>query len=132
MLLLSEIFDFSVIDENALIIAFVGWTIVLIALILLFLIFNNLPALIYYKSRKEQRKERKAAIKNADAENTIIEKPQEVSGELNAAISMALYMYFNDLHDEESNVLTIKHSCKTASPWGSKVHGVMQNQLTKQ
>jgi Na+-transporting methylmalonyl-CoA/oxaloacetate decarboxylase gamma subunit len=132
MLLLSEIFDFSVIDENALIIAFVGWTIVLIALILLFLIFNNLPALIYYKSRKEQRKERKAAIKNADAEHPAIEIQQEVSGELNAAISMALYMYFNDLHDEESNVLTIKHSCKTASPWGSKVHGVMQNQLTKQ
>jgi Na+-transporting methylmalonyl-CoA/oxaloacetate decarboxylase gamma subunit len=132
MLLLSEMFDFSVIDENALIIAFVGWTIVLIALILLFLIFNNLPALIYYKSRKEQRKERKAAIKNADAEHPAIEIQQEVSGELNAAISMALYMYFNDLHDEESNVLTIKHSCKTASPWGSKVHGVMQNQLTKQ
>ncbi len=132
MLLLSELFDFSVIDENALIIAFVGWSIVLISLILLFLIFNNLPALIYYKSRKDQRKERKAAAKNADVEKNEIKKPQEVSGELNAAISMALYMYFNDLHDEESNVLTIKHSCKTASPWGSKVHGVMQNQLKNQ
>jgi glutaconyl-CoA/methylmalonyl-CoA decarboxylase subunit delta len=132
MLLLSETFDFSKIDDNAIIIAFVGWFIVLISLILLFLVFDQFPALIYYKSRKEQRKERKAAIKNADAEHPAIEIQQEVSGELNAAISMALYMYFNDLHDEESNVLTIKHSCKTASPWGSKVHGVMQNQLTKQ
>lgn len=130
MVYLSEVFDFSKIDEQALIIAFVGWAIVLAALILLYFIFQNIPALIYYKTRKEQRKQKKAEALAAQQTETKEDKEQEISGELNAAISMALYLYFNDLHDEESNIITIKKTAKIYTPWSSKIYGVMGNQIT--
>jgi glutaconyl-CoA/methylmalonyl-CoA decarboxylase subunit delta len=46
-----------------------------------------------------------------------------------AAISMALYSYFNDTHDTESNVLTINKVSKRYSPWSSKIYGL--NTYTK-
>ncbi len=39
------------------------------------------------------------------------------------AIGMALSLYFSDsIHDNESNVLTIK---RNKSPWGDKIHQVI-------
>jgi len=128
MLVLSEAFDFSKIDETAIIISLVGWTIVLVALILLFFIFQNIPALIYYKSRKEERKKAKEIPKQE-----LVVKKEEVKqnpvNNTNVAISMALYLFFNDLHDEESNIITIKKVEKPYSPWNSKIYGVMGNQI---
>jgi len=45
----------------------------------------------------------------------------QISGEESAAISMALYI-FNELHDEESNIITIKKIERAYSPWSSKVY----------
>ena len=41
-----------------------------------------------------------------------------------AAIAMALYLYFNEMHDEESNVITIQRISKTYSPWSSKIYNM--------
>jgi hypothetical protein len=49
-----------------------------------------------------------------------------MTGEINAAISMALYLYFEELHDEESDVVTIKKVSKRYSPWSSKIYGLNQ------
>lgn len=38
------------------------------------------------------------------------------SGEVNAAIAMAIYEYFNELHDIESGVVTIKRVSRHYSP----------------
>ncbi len=46
----------------------------------------------------------------------------EISGELNAAIAMALYLYQSEMHDFENTVLTIKKVSKTYSPWSSKIY----------
>ena len=51
-----------------------------------------------------------------------------MTGEVNAAIATALYMYFNELHDDESNIITIKKVSKFYSPWSSKIYG-LRNQL---
>jgi len=37
------------------------------------------------------------------------------SGEVNAAIAMALSLYFSELHDQETAILTIKKAAKTYS-----------------
>lgn len=130
MLILSEVFDFSKIDETAIIIAIVGWFIVMISLILLYFIFQNIPALIYYKTRKEERQKVKAErIAQEELAKRVVVK-QEGSEKINAAISMALYLYFNELRDEESNIITIKKVVKPYSPWSSKIYGVMGNQNT--
>jgi len=43
------------------------------------------------------------------------------------AIAMALYMYYDEVHDEESNVITIKHIERRYSPWSSKIYGINNN-----
>lgn len=52
---------------------------------------------------------------NADIPNT---EPGEVS----AAVAMALYLHFGEMHDVESGVVTIKRISKLYSPWSSKLY----------
>lgn len=46
------------------------------------------------------------------------------SGEVNAAIAMAIYSYLNELHDVESGVMTIKRVSRHYSPWSSKLYSM--------
>lgn len=46
------------------------------------------------------------------------------SNDVNAAIAVALYLHFNEMHDEESNVITIQRISKTYSPWSSKIYNM--------
>jgi len=48
----------------------------------------------------------------------------EISGEVNAAIAMALYMYQSELHDLENTVLTAQKVSRTYSPWSSKIYAL--------
>lgn len=41
-----------------------------------------------------------------------------------AAIAMALHLYYNDLHDQESTKITIKKVDRRYSPWNSKLYGM--------
>ncbi|HJV78135.1 MAG TPA: hypothetical protein VJ602_07095 [Paludibacter sp.] len=43
------------------------------------------------------------------------------------AISMALHLFYDEVHDNESNVITIKHIARRYSPWSSKIYGVINN-----
>jgi Na+-transporting methylmalonyl-CoA/oxaloacetate decarboxylase gamma subunit len=52
---------------------------------------------------------------------------EDVSGEVMAAISMALYEMTNDAHDVENTVLTIARTRRTYSPWSSKIYGLRQS-----
>jgi hypothetical protein len=47
-----------------------------------------------------------------------------ISGEVSAAISAAMYLYFSEMHDDEKTVLTIKKISKSYSPWSSKIYNV--------
>ena len=49
------------------------------------------------------------------------QKKSKGSGEEYAAIAMALNLFFGELHDAESNVITIKRSYKANSEWCSKI-----------
>lgn len=46
-----------------------------------------------------------------------------------AAIAMALHLYYDDPHDEEQHVITIKQVDRRYSPWNSKIYGI--NNLVK-
>ena len=108
------LFSTSGIDSGNLIIAFVGYMIVFVALVMLYFVFYYFPKLLNLFNRKNRKNGAK------DAAN-----PEEVmSGEVNAAIAMALYLFYNEYHDEESNILTIKKTSKTYSPWSSKIYSV--------
>ncbi|MFA8436372.1 MAG: OadG family protein [Marinifilaceae bacterium] len=97
-------------------VALVGYSIVFIALVALVIVFVNLPKLLQLNLKKKLVREGKPA---ADVQDLNVE------GNVNAAIAMALHMHFDQLHDEESNIITIKKITKNYSPWSSKIYGVM-------
>lgn len=108
--------DFSIIWGEGLTTAIVGWLIVFAALVLLVIVFTQVPKLIYYNTRKKLKAKNKNSV--------VTDDDLHVSGDMNAAISMALYLFFNELHDDESNVITIKRVRKVYSPWSSKIYGL--------
>ena len=108
--------------EFGLTVSVVGFSIVFFSLTLLVVVFLRLPKLINIKIKKTKRlgKEKKKTEEPED-DDYIIE------GNATAAISLALHLYFNELHDEESNIVTIKKVKKAYSPWSSKIYTVTQN-----
>lgn len=111
------------IDSNAIILTVVGYLIVFTALVLLYAVFFYLPKLFQVKISLKRQKSDK--IKEPD-----IEKGEELTGEVSAAISMALHMYFNQYHDEENTSMTIKRESRLYSPWSSKIYQV-RNQFNR-
>ena len=97
-------------------VAIVGYSIVFLALVLLVSVFINLPKLLQLNLKKKLVKSGKSYT---DADDVHIEDG------VNAAIAMALHMHFNQNHDDESNIITIKKVTKNYSPWSSKIYGVM-------
>jgi Na+-transporting methylmalonyl-CoA/oxaloacetate decarboxylase gamma subunit len=101
-------------------VAIVGFSIVLLSLTLLVFVFTRLPKLININLKKWKKK------KNNTVQEEITEEDY-VEGNATAAISLAIHMYFSELHDEESNIVTIKKVRKAYSPWSSKIYSVNQN-----
>lgn len=86
------------------------------ALAILFVIYKNMGRFFIRRGAKSQAPvgQPKAAAQPVTAE--------EMSGEVNAAIAMALYLYQNELHDYENTVLTIQKVSRNYSPWSSKIY----------
>lgn len=95
----------------------IGYAIVFIALLLLYISFYNLTKLLSGNIRRILKKEGQTV----DDKNTV-----ELSGEVNAAIAAALYLYYNELHDRENTVLTINRVSRAYSPWSSKIYSLRQ------
>lgn len=108
--------NISDLNTDNLIIAFVGYIIVFSALVLLFFVFKNLSNLIAWQT--------KIGLKKKGKLNEKVKEEISIPGAVGAAISTALYLYLNELHDEEKTVLTIKKISKTYSPWSSKIYGM--------
>ena len=53
------------------------------------------------------------------------------SGEIFAAIAMAIHELNDEHHDFESSILTIKKAQRNYSPWNSKVLSLRQNPVIK-
>jgi Na+-transporting methylmalonyl-CoA/oxaloacetate decarboxylase gamma subunit len=101
-------------------VALVGFSIVVFSLTLLVIVFTRLPKLININLKK-WRKIDKHISTNETSDNDYVE------GNVTAAISLAIHMYFSELHDNESNIVTIKKVKKNYSPWNSKIYSVNQN-----
>ncbi|MBN1339859.1 MAG: OadG family protein [Bacteroidales bacterium] len=109
-------FDLSNITAFGISLAIVGYVTVFSALALLYYAFSNIPRIINFNIRKKLMRQGK----HSEAQIAGIQIP----GEENAAISLALYMFLNEVHDEENKVLTIKNIRKEYSPWSSKIYNI--------
>lgn len=87
----------------------------LIVIFLFLLLFGGLNIRFQkMQAKKHEVKDVKQAVKDIT----------QVSGEEFAAIAAAIYMYDDQLHDEENTILTINKVSKTYSPWSSKLHNM--------
>jgi len=120
MILFGEVvFDLSRITSDFTTLAFVGYVIVFVALIALYFVFHYISKLLAaITKRRLQRQLKRSGMK----EDVIADLT--ISGEVSAAISTALHLYFNEMHDEEKTVLTIKKISSRYSPWSSKIYNV--------
>jgi len=107
-------FDPSVVSGVGITVAVVGYLTVFFALVTLYYVYRLIPKLINLQLRKKLMRQGK---------ETEAEIGFDIIGEENAAISMALYLYFNE-HDEESHKLTIKNVQRSYTPWSSRIYSV--------
>lgn len=107
---------FGSIDKQAAVIVLIGYMIVFLALVILYLVFRYLmPWLFKIKLYRRAAKEGRALD---DSEKQVL------TGEVNAAIATALYLYFDEIHDYESNIITIRKVSRSYSPWNSKLYNM--------
>ena len=120
MNLLGEVvFDISRITSDYTTLAFVGYIIVFIALISLYFVFQYIPVLLNFITKRRL----KAKLRKQGQDEVIIDD-LTISGEVSAAISTALHLFFSEMHDDEKTVLTIKKISSRYSPWSSKIYNV--------
>lgn len=109
---------FSEIDPWGIGMTFVGMAVVFLSLLLLYILFFNISKFLNVRIKKSLKKRGKK-----DVETTI---PVETSAEVNVAIATAIHLYFSELHDNESTLLTINKVARSYSPWSSKIYGTRQ------
>jgi Na+-transporting methylmalonyl-CoA/oxaloacetate decarboxylase gamma subunit len=115
---ISEADKFVKYDPSGIGMTMIAMTVVFFALALLYLFFKAIGFLM----TKDERKAKK--LKEASVTGNVQEA---LSGEVNAAIALALFFYGNQLHDQEDPVITMSKVSRTYSPWSSKIYGLRKS-----
>lgn len=116
-----KIQEFKEKDENGFALTITAMMIVFSALLLLSICFYCISKF----NEKLAKRKKMEAHGIAHAELHPDEHPEEDSGEVIAAIAMALYDHLN-AHDQESSILTINKVRKAYSPWSSHIYTLRQ------
>ena len=107
---------FVIMDPTGVGMAVIAMMVVFTSLALLYLIFKSTGSYFSKSAAKKLKPQVEAGVEPA--------KISDMSGEVSAAISMALYLYSTNLHVQENTVLTIKKVARTYSPWSSKIYSL--------
>jgi sodium pump decarboxylase gamma subunit len=106
----------------------VGWPeMLLMALFGFLMVFTVLVLLIFVMKGMgwiftRDRKPKAVATSSAEPALDHAISDQEIA----AAIITALKLYKSNLHDQESEMITISRIARAYSPWNSKIHGLTQ------
>ena len=106
-----------------LLMAGIGFALVFLVLVLLIFIMKGMGWA--FTRQKKAAKVAKAAATGApvaDDDDHEAITDQEIA----AAIITALKLYKSNLHDQESEMITIHRIARAYSPWSSKIHGLTQ------
>ncbi|MDR1545019.1 MAG: OadG family protein [Prevotellaceae bacterium] len=95
-----------------------------LAIVIVFSALTLLVCAFTFVGYLTKRAMQKRAVKNLGgmiAVNSNIDVAEVAADEI-AAVAMALHLYMNadDIHDNESNIITIKQLKRSFSPWNSK------------
>ncbi|MDD3740479.1 MAG: OadG family protein [Bacteroidales bacterium] len=108
-------FDFARVDSSAITIFIIGFGVVFTALTIIYFCFLLIPKLLKVNLKKKE-------VENSEVKNEIITNDSD--SEIIAAIAMALSLHFEDIHDEESMILTINLNDRLNSQWSSKIQNI--------
>lgn len=115
----------SDLDSTGIGMTVVAMAVVFTALTFIFFLLKSFTIADNMKTKKNL----KLDAEKKQLENTQVESSKnrgtEETGEVCAAIAMALHLYASQFHDEESEIITIDHTRRAYSPWGSK-HLIMK------
>ena len=100
-----------------LLMAGIGFLIVLLVLTMLIFIMRGMG---WFFTRERKPRVAATPVSEPASDHAISDQ------ELVAAIATALKLYKSDLHDRESETLTINRITRAYSPWNSKIHGLTQ------
>ena len=106
-----------------LLMAGIGFALVFLVLVLLIYIMRFM-GWVFTRQKKAEKVAKAAAagIAVADDDHHEAITDQEIA----AAIITALKLYKSNLHDQESEMITIHRIARAYSPWSSKIHGLTQ------
>lgn len=110
-------FNINNLSSTDVIITVLGYSIVFLALLLLFFTLVNVSKLLKLNLRKRLVKAGKHFTEHDES---------SISGETIAAISTSILLHFQEAHDFENTVITIKKVQSVYSPWNSKLYGLRQ------
>ena len=111
----EKIDNFKVNDSLGVGMTLTAMAVVFLGLIVLYLIFKQVAKLAVAAGKFRAQKAGEAAGSD------------NISGEVLAAISAALYELNEDVHDIERTVLTIQKVKRNYSPWSSKIYSLREN-----
>ncbi|HQN93868.1 MAG TPA: OadG family transporter subunit [Prolixibacteraceae bacterium] len=111
--------EFVKMDPTGIGLAITSMAFVFLSLVILFIAFKFLGKMSSKSPKKPQKTE--------SIEAKVVANTEELSGEVNAAIAMSLFLYHNELHDHENTVLTIQKVSRNYSPWSSKIYTLRKN-----
>ncbi len=111
----EKIENFKENDENGLGMTVTAMSVVFLGLILLYLVFKFVGQTALSLSKKRAMKA--SGFSKEEAKLVASE-----SGEIFAAIAMAINEITEEDHDDENTVLTIKNVARNYSPWSSKIY----------
>ena len=98
-----------------------------IILIIAFLLVLALVVILFLRNKKlkaNQTPQKEVIVSEAVRETVITADSDTDNDELVAAF-LALHLYTSEeIHDEESNVLTIERTQRRYSPWSSKIYSI--------
>jgi len=117
----SEVF--GEMDPTGVGITLIAMTIVFSVLILMYFIFRGIGAVMQNKVKVRIK------VPKLGKGNVLTEEQHDVivTGEVNAAIALAIHLYSAQAHDFENTNMTIKKISRPYSPWSSKIYTLRNN-----
>ncbi len=96
-----------------------GFVLVFVLLVLLIYILKGFGWIMQPKAKVVKKAEVKENVEVPEHEKEIT-----LWSSTTAVIAMALHLYYNEVHDEESTKVTIEKVYRRYSPWSSKIHSM--------
>ena len=108
--------DFAILEQGVAI-ALVGITVVFLSLIVLFFCMKIFVRLLDPTRKGGSKKEKSLEISGSTGK-------ESMTGEVIAAIAMAIQRSRDEFHDLEQTIITLNRITKPYSPWSSKIYGI--------